>query len=210
MASVSLNRPVTGRRRISAMMKKHALFTAIVGTLAVSSVAHAGGARVGGNLEMLPMGTVSASDGSDSASADLDPAFGIGGSADYDVHPNVSVGAAPRFTLGIKTENDEKSAKELDLMLRVTAHYPVLPAMQVYGYASPGYSMIFLPDNDGENPKGFALGFGAGAAYAISDRAFVTGELGYQLGFQAFKIQGTSLDFTTDLLHFGVGVGTTL
>jgi outer membrane protein with beta-barrel domain len=192
------------------MMKKHALVAAAVGTLAVSSVAHAGGARVGGNLELLPVGTISASDGSDSESADLDPAFGIGGSAELDVHPNVSVGAAPRFILGVKTESSEKSAKELDLMLRVTAHVPVSPTMQLYGYASPGYSMIFLPDNDDENPKGFALGFGAGAAYAITDRAFVTGELGYQLGFQALKIQGTSLDLTTDYLHLGVGVGTTL
>jgi hypothetical protein len=179
---------------------------ATAGLAITGSVAHAEGIELGAQLQVMPFGSeVEVGAGDFSGSADLGTAFGIVGLADFAVHPNINIGAAPRLVFGIKGEDaneDADAATQLDLAARVTGHATVAPKLDVFGYASPGYSLIMIPDNEDDNPAGFILGFGGGAGYAVTPSLSVVGELGYTLGFQGVD----DVDFATKLLHIGVGI----
>jgi hypothetical protein len=84
----------------------------------------------------------------------------------------------------------------------------VAPKLDLFGFVSPGYSILSLPDSADEldSPTGLVLGFGGGAKYAVTPTLSVVGELGYQLGFQGTSVEGQDIDLKTDLLHIGVGI----
>ena len=86
-------------------------------------------------------------------------------------------------------------------MLRVGAGAPVAEKMQVYGYLSPGYSIVSPPQ--GDSPKGFVIGAHAGGMMDITPSAFVNAELGYQMGFQSVS----GADFKTSFFQIGLGAG---
>ena len=183
-----------------------------------ASAAHAEGLKLGAQAQVLPFGSsLEIGDGDDSEDLDLSTAFGIVGTVDYAVHPNIDIGLAPRLVLNIipdEADDDDDSATELDLAARVTGHALVAPKLDVFGYVAPGYSIVMLPEGDDDDafddPSGLILGLGAGVKYAVSPTLSVVGELGYQLGFQGTSIEfaGESFDadFKTNLVHFGVGI----
>jgi hypothetical protein len=165
--------------------------------------------RLGAQVEILPLGTLEASAGGQSSSTDADIAYGIGATFDYDITPNFSIGAAPRFIFNVngKDSNDD-AGKQLDLRVRATAHFPVAPQIQIYGFVAPGYSIVMLPSGAGiDDPKGFAIGFGGGLTYDVAPKVFLSGEVGYQLGFQSTKVLDQDLDAKTRYLSIGLGAG---
>jgi hypothetical protein len=165
---------------------------------------------LGAQIELLPVGSMDLSisgpviNGSDST--DTSTAFGLGGTVAYDIAPNFSIGAAPRLLFNVQGENAKESAKELDLRARLAVHGEIAPQVQLYAYASPGYSW-FIPSK-GDNSNGFALGGGAGASFDIGSDAFVNAELGYQRAFISEESEGTTVDLDVSYLHIGVGGGT--
>ena len=171
-------------------------------------------ASLGAQIDLLPTGTLTTDGAGPPIDGDYDAAFafGIGVNFDYDLTPNISIGLAPRVIFNVIADaasDDADSDKEIDLRARVRAHFPIADKLEAFGFLAPGYSIIVLPsDFDIDNPAGLVVAFGAGLSYDVSDKLYLTGEIGYQLGFQSVDVGGQSIDNTTDYLHFGFGAGT--
>jgi hypothetical protein len=160
-------------------------------------------------LELLPSGTLTLSGAGDDVSNDTDTAFALGGNLAFAVHPNFSIGFAPRIIFGVQGEGGTETAKEFDLRARAELHGAIAPNAQVFGFVAPGYSFLVMPsDFPADDPSGLVVAFGAGASVDVTPQVFLTGEIGYQVGFQSTSFQGTDVDVTTDFLHLGVGAGT--
>ena len=165
--------------------------------------------HIGGGLHLLPGGTFEISNGTDSESQSLGTAFGMTGLVDFDVHPNLSIGVAPRLILNIKPEGETDAAKQFDLAVRFTGGAPVGAGnIRMFGFLAPGYSTMFFPNSDSniDNPAGVVLGFGGGLAFALQPGLELTGELGYQMGFQSVSVNGETFGITTDFMHVGIGI----
>ena len=168
---------------------------------------------LGGHLGLSPIGTLKAEILDQSMTFDASPAFEIGGHVEIQLTPLVSIGVAPAVMFHIKASDDNDSASELDLPLRVIVGGNVAPRVRLYGFAAPGYTIEFLPDTgtiDIGHPHGFMIGFGGGIAYRVAPRVALTGELGYQFRFLSETVQGPlgSVDITqqNNYLTFGFGV----
>lgn len=195
-------------------MKKLALLL-----LLVPSIAHAD--QVGASLEIMPTGTIVGSlGGFGDTSSSANTAIGFGVLADHAVARRslISVGFAPRFFFGVKGSNDNgDSAEELDLRLRATIGGEVAPKIRPYFFVTPGYSILFLPDNNNVNngnslhPHGFEVGLGGGVSYDVSPTLRGFAELGYQWGFQggSFQVIGTTTDYKLETRYLGIAIGAT-
>jgi hypothetical protein len=164
---------------------------------------------VGGEFDLLPVGTLHESVAGFNGSVDTATAVGFGGILDYRVSDLLSIGFAPRFLLEVKGQNDNSSSKQLDLRGRVTVGKEVAPSVRLYGVGTLGYSIIFLPADamgNSSQPHGFIFSFGAGASYAINPRLHFFGELSYQFGYQSDSVNGTSFSFGDDYLTIGIGL----
>ncbi len=164
---------------------------------------------IGGEFDLLPVGTIHESVMGFNGSVDTATAVGFGGVVDYRVSDLISIGFAPRFLLEVKGQNDNNSAKQLDLRGRVTAGKEVAPSVRLFGVGTLGYSIIFLPaDANGNSyqPHGPIFSIGAGASYAINPRLLFIGELSYQFGYQATSVNGTDVSFGDDYLTIGIGL----
>lgn len=140
-------------------------------------------------------------------SADAAFAFGLRPAFDYSINDYVFVGFAPQFLLNVKGDNDNGDAgKALDLQLRLGGHAPVADRVHLYGFLSPGYSIIFPPTGDNK-PKGFVLGVTVGGMYALNEKLFAVADIGYQLGYQQYTTQGVDIDFHLRYLLIGLGIG---
>jgi len=158
--------------------------------------------RLGVTLMPMPLGSLKSNLGGAESSVDSAIAFGVMPVFDYLVLPNVFVGAAPSYTFNVKGKDDMGAAsKELDLLLRVGYGLPVSEKLGLYGYASPGYSII--SQSQGDSAKGLVLGLHAGAMMDVASNLFVNGQLGYQLGFQKLA----DADMKSNFLQIGLGVG---
>lgn len=189
-------------------MGKIVMFVMVTGILAVASSAHAQSVRGGASISLLPLGTISFDAPGESDSADTAIAFGINGLIDYAINPAISIGFMPQVLLNVKPEDEDESAKQFDLLVRVAGHYPAAPNIDLYGYLAPGYSIISPPDwpDNVDRPKGLIIGFGGGAAYQVAPRTAITGELGYQIGLQGLEENGVAIDLETSYLRVGAGV----
>jgi hypothetical protein len=198
-------------------MKKIAkLATCLLMTAApTAAVAAPGGLSAAAVIEVVPSGEFRfEANGEEEDSADLETAYGIGAQFDYWVTEQISIGFAPRYILNIIPENEEgDSATQIDLAVRAQYNHVVDPQMTGFAFVAPGYSIVKLPEEaEGfDDPAGLVLGFGVGGRYALDEKLFLQGELGYQLGYQGTEVSfgGESIDvtFATNLLHLGVGVG---
>lgn len=163
--------------------------------------------RIGLNVVPMPYGQLKAEVGNVSASTDAAFAFGIMPFVDYLVTPNFFVGFSPSLTLNVKASDGRGSAgKEFDLMLRLGGQAPISDVMQLYGYLTPGYSIVTNPDSS-DSAKGFALGIHAGAMYSVSPTVFLNGELGYQIGYQKVSVGSADVDFKLSYMQIALGGG---
>lgn len=159
--------------------------------------------RLGVVLSPMPTGTFKAASGPDT---DANFAFGLMPTFDLGLNQFLFVGLAPQFIFNVKPEaSTGDAAQELDLRVRIGGIAKVADTIRLFGYAAPGYSIIMIPDKPAgrDNPAGFVLGFAAGAAFDISPATYLSGELGYQVGYQA----ANDIDFKSNYLHLGLGLG---
>jgi hypothetical protein len=168
------------------------------------------GISIGGTLSVSPTGTFKASAGSVSNSVDLETAYGIGGLVEYRISRNVSVGLAPSVTLHVRGKDDTSSGTELDLPLRVAFGAPVAPKLRLYGFVSPGYTILYPPDSldntDFGNPSGFMIGLGGGMATQLAPSVFLTGEISYQFRFPSTTVQNVDISLDVNYLTFAAGI----
>jgi hypothetical protein len=162
--------------------------------------------RLGGTVSVLPIGQARIEANELSASEDTATAYGLGGIVEVQLLTNLSIGFAPRLLLNVKGEDGTDSAKELDLALRVIGQLPISRIAQLYGFAAPGYSILYFPDwpDEVSNPAGFIFGAGGGVGFDLNPQFRLAVELGYQLGAQQVTEQGQTAEVETSFLHLGV------
>ena len=164
--------------------------------------------RLGLNVVPTPLGSFEAGP----VSGDLSFAFGVRAFFDYSLTRNFFVGIGPTYTLNVIAKDadaDANPSKQLDLLLRLGGGAPVSDSLQLYGYLSPGYSML-SSSSPNEDAKGAVLGINAGALLALNPKFFLNGELGYQIGFQKISIASTTVDANDKLLQIALGAGVRL
>jgi hypothetical protein len=199
------------------MRHVQALVGFVVIGLFSTGLAHAQGAPAagpaskvwaGGHLGLSPIGTLEASALGMTASTDTATAFELGGLIEFHVAPIVSIGFAPTLLLNVKGTDSNQSGRELDLPLRVAVGSEVAPRVRLYGFVTPGYSILFPPPDlqgDTTHPSGFMVGFGGGIGYQVAPRFMVTGELGYQFRFLKTTEQGIDVSLDLNYLTFSAG-----
>jgi hypothetical protein len=189
-------------------MTKRLFVYPLVGVLLAAPLASARAERVrlGGTVALLPIGQAHVEAEGLSESEDTATAVGLGGLVEVQLLTNLAVGFAPRLILNVKGEDGTESGKELDLAFRVIGNVPVGPMVQLYGFAAPGYSVIYIPDWPDElsNPAGFIFGFGGGVGFDINPQFRLAVELGYQIGGQQLSEEGQTVDVEISYLHLGV------
>jgi hypothetical protein len=169
--------------------------------------------RLGVVLSPMPTGTLKGSIGGFSGESDTKFAFGIVPTFDYSLNQFLFIGLAPQFIFNVKPEDgDADASQELDLRARIGGIAKVADTIRLFGYVAPGYSIVMLPDEADsiDNPAGFVLGFAAGAAFDVAPSTYLTGEVGYQVGYQSTEALNTNIDYKTNYLHLGVGLGVRL
>lgn len=166
---------------------------------------------VGGHLGLSPFGSLESEAQGMSKSTDPATAFELGARFEYQVTPMVSIGIAPTILFGVKGKDETDSSSQLDLPLRVTVGGEVAPRVRIYGFAAPGYSVLFPPSSgtgDTQHPSGFMIGFGGGVGYRIAPKFTLGGELGYQFRFLSVTedVLGQSIDVSAkdNFLTFSV------
>lgn len=207
------------------------MIASLVAALAlVPAVAHAGDLAdrkgvVGIDFELLPTGTIRYNfGGGTTTNATADTAYGVGMLFEDQIDDLVSVGLAPRYILNVKDANSNgDAAAQLDLRARVAVGGKLIPKLRVYGFAEPGWSVLFPPssvqvNNNHVHPNGFCLDVGGGVALALAHNVRGYFELGYQWGFQSWDASGTVLgqtvtvsgDDKTEYLQLGFGIAALL
>lgn len=190
------------------MTRRSLFICSLVGLFLTGALGSAGAERVrlGATVAMLPIGQAKVEAEGISESADTATAFGLGGVLEVQLLRNLAIGFAPRLLLNVKGEDDEESAKELDLAVRVIGNVAVSPVAQLYGFAAPGYSILYIPEwpEEIDRPAGFIFGFGGGAGFDLDPRFRLAVELGYQLGEQEVTELGETAEIETSFLHLGV------
>jgi outer membrane protein with beta-barrel domain len=163
---------------------------------------------VGAQLGLSPIGTLKADVAGTPVSGDAETAFEVGGRFEYQVTPLLSIGIAPSFRFHIKSKDDPDSESQLDVPLRIAAGWDVAPMVRVYGFAAPGYTFLFPPNDPQGNStsaSGFMLGFGGGAAYRLAPKFTLSGELGYQFRFPSGSADGMDVSYQDNFLTLTVG-----
>jgi hypothetical protein len=154
---------------------------------------------LGGQLGLSPIGTLKAEALGTSISSDAATAFEVGGRAEFQVTPLLSIGFAPSILLNVKGKDADNSGSQLDLPLRLAVGGVVAPQIRLYGFAAPGYTILFPPSSSSGNtnhPSGFMIGFGGGVGFRVAPRFSLNGELGYQFRFlsETDMVGGQSVD----------------
>jgi hypothetical protein len=169
--------------------------------------------RLGVVLSPMPSGTLKLAGGGFSGDTDAKFAFGIMPTFDFSLNQFLFIGVAPQYIFNVKpdeADDDGSSATELDLRARIGGIAKVADTVRVFGYVAPGYSIVMLPDDfvvPVDDPKGFVLGFAAGAAFDLAPSTYLSAEVGYQIGYQTTEVLNQDVDFKTNYLHLGVGLG---
>ncbi|HEY5935828.1 MAG TPA: outer membrane beta-barrel protein [Kofleriaceae bacterium] len=178
--------------------------------LLLSSTA-AADAQFSGRLDLVPFGEIHTKEGDiNDITVDTEFGYGIGGVIEFGVARNVMIGFAPRYLFHVKGEPHRDGGSQLDLAARLKAHFPVSPRASLFGFLSPGYSKVYLPDGSifaGLDPGGLILGLGGGADIMMTPTVYLTIELGYTFGFQSDSEGGAKYTYATSLMHLGFGVG---
>jgi opacity protein-like surface antigen len=181
------------------------------------AVAGAPASRVQVGVALLPMllGKVATGPSGNNTSSNLDSAYGVGLAIGCRIVDGLSVGVAPQVVFHLSSKDSAgysviDSEKEYDLLGRIAYAYTVVPKLDVYAEVLPGYAIVtynqIILGVQTPNAKGFVLGGGLGAAFAITDRLFANAGVGYQQGFQ--KSEGLShMDVKTKFLRIALGGG---
>jgi hypothetical protein len=167
-------------------------------------------AQLGLLFELLPTGTLTASESGYSLTSDTSVTVAVAPFVDFPLSsPYVSLGFSPQFVFGVKGTSATNSATEYDLRARLTGRYPVSAGGAIYGRLSPAYSIISLPYTGSSisNPSGFLLDVSAGAEIVVNPKLSIVLELGYQVGFQSTTdtTRAAEEDVKTRFLHLGAG-----
>jgi hypothetical protein len=203
------------------------LIATLLAAVALARPAHADDVtqrkgHVGADFELLPSGSIILGTGGNNTTYAAQTAYAVGIFAESQIDDLVSVGLAPRYVFHIigANSNNGDSSSQLDLRARVTVGHAVIPKLRAYGFAEPGWSILFIPqsievNNQSYHPNGFVIGAGGGLSYALGENVRAYFELGYQWGFQSTSVTTTvpivgtvTTDVTasTDFLQLGFGL----
>jgi hypothetical protein len=159
-------------------------------------------------LELLPVGIFHAegSGPSDPVEADIATAYGLSGSLEYIVAPDAALGVNPGVVLGLKPDGATTSATEIDLRARLRLGRLSNDGFGAHAYVSAGASWISFPGN-APTSFGAIIGVGIAVSHPVEHAAFITVEVGYQLGFQSATVRDEDVEASSRLFHIALGIG---
>ncbi|HUQ05664.1 MAG TPA: hypothetical protein VM261_24340 [Kofleriaceae bacterium] len=165
---------------------------------------------IGASAVLVPSGTLTRSVLLGSQEDSMAVAYGAGLVAERTILPNLSWMLAPRILTNIRGADDGEgadSSTQLDLRLGMRAHARLRPQIDVFGYGAGGYSIVFLPDDPGDDvyPQGLLVAAGLGLDYRWTGSTTVSLSLGYQLAFQEVEYEGGAVIYKDRLLDVTVG-----
>lgn len=173
-----------------------------------------GQVRASLSLVAAPVGSYTVRAFGLSGSDDTELGFAFRPAIDFSLNDYLFIGFAPQYMLNVNTEGfaaaGVDASRALDLLARLGAHAPVGEVVHLFGYVAPGYSTIYPPGDGGDKPDGFVLAASGGALFSLGSRAFLTGELGYQWGFQEITVGGADFDAKLNYLLLSLGLGVKL
>jgi hypothetical protein len=161
------------------------------------------------SVSLLPMGLgrFTSSPGGMTATEDAAFSYGFGLHAGYAVIPGLTLGLAPQVAFNVKPKvQDSKGAQEVDLMVRAAYSLHIVESIALFVEVLPGYSIIH-PD-PGDSATGLVLGLGGGSTIELSEHAFASFGVGYQVGFQSLPAKDAGGETRTRYLRVAIGVGT--
>jgi len=177
-----------------------------------SGPASIGKMRLSLDIVPAPLGKVKVSSQGADLSEDLAVAFGIRAVFDYSINDFFFVGFGPQVLFNVKSKDASSgtdAAKQWDLSARLGGHAPIADNVHLYGFLSPGYSLLTSSGDNTETAKGPSLGIAVGALFSLPGSSFfLNGELGYHLTFLTYSVGGQSIDFKTNypLIVLGGGI----
>jgi hypothetical protein len=161
------------------------------------------------SVSLLPMGlgTYTSQPGGRIATADAAFNYGLGLHVGYAVLPGLTVGFAPQVCFNVKPKvQGGNGGQEIDLMARAAYTRQIVESIALFVEVLPGYSLI--RPSPGDASTGLVLAFGAGSRMALSERAFATFGLGYQVGFQNLPARDGAGEARARYVRVAIGVGT--
>jgi Outer membrane protein beta-barrel domain len=161
------------------------------------------------SVSLLPMGLgkFSASLGGMNSTDDAAFSYGFGLHAGYAIIPGLTLGLAPQVFFNVKPKvQDSAGAQELDVMVRAAYSRHIVESIALFVEVLPGYSIIH--PSPGDSSTGLVLGFGGGTTMDLSEHAFASFGLGYQVGFQSLPAKDAGGETRTRYLRVAIGVGT--
>lgn len=159
--------------------------------------------RLSLDIVPAPLGKFKFKVGDSDVSQDAAFAFGVRAVFDYSINDYVFVGFGPQALFNVTGKDSSGDAgKQYDLSARVGGHAPIGDNLHLYGFLSPGYSILSIPNADAA--KGFSLGVAVGALVSFpGSNFFLNGELGYHMTFLSVN----SNDFKTNYPLIALGGG---
>jgi len=178
--------------------------------VAAAAPASLGKMRLSLDIVPAPFGKLKASLGGQETSVDAAFAFGVRAALDFSLNEYFFVGFGPQAIFNVKGKDSKgKADKQFDLSLRVGGHAPIADNLHLYGFLSPGYSIMTSGEDGVDSAKGFSLGVAVGALFSVpGTNFFLNGELGYHMTFLSLSELGQSIDVKSNypLVVLGGGV----
>ena len=170
----------------------------------VGGPASLGQMRLSLDVVPAPLGKFKTKFGDSDVSSDAAMAFGLRVAFDYSINEYIFVGFGPQALFNVKGKDfDGDAAKQFDLSARLGGHAPIGDNLHLYGFLSPGYSILSPPKGDAA--KGFSLGVAVGALVSFpGSNFFLNGELGYHMTF--LSVDGVDFKTNYPLIALGGGV----
>jgi hypothetical protein len=140
-----------------------------------------------------------------------DRALAGGLALDYACGDVLFLGVGSQYVFWVQDALSEGPAEgsEIDIRARIGASSYLTEAWQLFGYLAPGYSLL-VPTRGARTPngpRGLVIAGAVGAAVDLLPALFLSGEIGYQEGFQTGQQEGVTFDHQTRFMQVGLSLG---
>jgi len=161
---------------------RRAIVTSLV-ALALVILARSASAEVvaSAEVQLMPTGRLVTAGGGLSYGLSIDPTAAFAGALGYRFG-RFSLALAPRVLPSLHPRLGEMAdLTEVDVGARIAGHFPAARNVELLGFVTPGYSLLF--DDDGGS-HGLVVAVGGGATFRLRGRIALGVTVGYQHGNQ--------------------------
>jgi hypothetical protein len=162
----------------------------------------------------LPAGRVHSGASGEHSSYPAHNAYGVLPAIERRLSQHLTLGLTAPVLLGVKPDGFmQKSVTELELLVRLAGWWQPAPRLRLFAFFAPGGFIIFVPASvkplRAPTPKGIVAALGGGAAWWLSERWFLLGQLGVHQGLLIGHLESAVYSQFTAYIHLGLGAGAT-